>query len=366
MKRGIIKRLTCLLILTVMLLSLGMPIGAAEEPDTGLPVMRGEWQARLPELFRSTSRPVSSKTYHQLNVGGNPFGVRLFADGVLIVGLAPGDTPASRAGIREKDKILAVNGVEVHCTQDVLGAIEGCGGNPLTLRLRRGEETVVTTVTPTLDENNRYRAGIRVRDHAAGIGTVTFVDPETGAFGGLGHGICDTDTGELIPLTRGAVMKTEINGVTRGTEGTPGELRGYLRSEKIGTLLRNCDRGVFGIFSPIPEGVGGVMEIGTRDQVHPGEAFLRCTLDDGAAREYRIELSDIHPDNTATKCFAVHVTDPELIEKTGGIVQGMSGSPIIQDGRLIGAVTHVLIGDPTRGFGIFLENMLSEMPDSLS
>lgn len=365
MKKKLFPRFLSVLLIVCVLGGILCPTAAsALSPDSGLPVLQGEIRARLPELFESETEAGAKLT--RLNIGGTAFGVRLFCEGVQIVGLSDDRCPAAQAGLKKKDRILSIDGAEVHTVSDVVSAIENSEGKALTLRCRRGEEELTATLTPAKDANGKYRAGIWVRDNAAGIGTVTFVDPQTGAFGGLGHGICDTDTGELLPLTRGAVMSTEINGVVRGTEGTPGELKGYLCSKKIGTLLLNCERGVFGIFSPIPEGLGEVVEVGGRGTVHAGEAYLRCTLDDGAAKEYRIELSDIHPENAATKCFAVHVTDPALIEKTGGIVQGMSGSPIIQDGRLIGAVTHVLIGDPTRGYGIFLDNMLAAMPSELS
>jgi stage IV sporulation protein B len=361
--KRIFPRLFAVCIFLTLLIALTVTSTAALTPDTGLPVLKGQIRTRLPELFTvgETDRAGSVK----LTVGGTAFGVRLFSEGVQIVRVSDGQCPATQAGLKKKDRILSIDGQEMRTVSDVVDAIEGSEGKALTLRCRRGEEELTVTMTPAKDASGKYRAGIWVRDNAAGIGTLTFVNRKTGAFGGLGHGICDADTGELLSLTRGAVMDAEISGVVRGTEGSPGELKGYLCSQKIGTLLLNCDRGVFGVMSPVADELGEEMEVGGRDTIHAGEALLRCTLEDGKTTDYRIELSDIHPENTGAKCFAVHVTDPRLLERTGGIVQGMSGSPILQDGKLVGAVTHVLIGDPTRGYGIFIDNMLAAMPKEL-
>ncbi len=358
MQKKISMRLVACLLISIILFS-ALSVGIlALEPDPGLPVVRGEWQIRFTDLLKEKA---PAKT---LTVGGDTFGVRLFAEGVLVAGIADTKCPAATAGLQKRDLILKIDGRNMHTVMDVVSAIENSEGRSLSLLCRRGEEEVTITLSPAKDATGKFRAGIWVKDNAAGIGTVTFVDPHTGAFGGLGHGICDAETGELLPLERGAVLETEISDVVRGAEGTPGELKGYLCSKKIGTLLLNCECGVYGIFSPIP--MGEAMEIAEREEVHAGEASLRCTLGDNNARDYKIELSEVQKDNTGTKCFAVHVTDKDLLARTGGIVQGMSGSPIIQDGKLVGAVTHVLIGDPTRGYGIFLENMLASMPEALS
>ncbi len=351
-----IRGIVCILISVIFIgvLSTG---ATAYTPDPGLPVVQGEWQMRLPDLLKVAPEK------RVLTVGGDTFGVRLFADGVMVVGIANDTCPAARAGIQKKDMILKIGDRETHTVADVVGVIEASEGKALDILLRRGKDEIRVTLTPVA-EGETYRAGIWVRDNAAGIGTITFIDPRTGAFGGLGHGICDSESGEVLPLERGAVLETEISDVIRGTEGAPGELKGFLCSKKIGTLLKNCDCGVFGVLSPIPH--GETLEVGARTAVHEGEATLRCTLGSGETRDYRVELSQIERSNTGTKCFSVHVTDPELLSRTGGIVQGMSGSPLLQDGKIIGAVTHVLIGDPTRGYGIFIENMLAAMPTELT
>lgn len=351
-------------VLAMLLISIPLTLQAnGKEADEGLPLMGGEWRSRIGEIL--TGKDGEATPVHKLTLGGIPFGVRLLEEGVLIVGIAGSSSPAAVAGLSAKDRILTIDGKEMHSVKDVLDAIEASGGATLEVEYLRGEEKGVLTLTPTLGSDQKYRVGIWVRDGAAGIGTITYVDAVTGEFGGLGHGICDPESGEILSFERGAVMETKISGVVKGKEGDPGELKGYLTQEKIGALYKNCEKGVFGILSPLPDGLGEVVEIGTAKAVHNGEAFLRCTLEDGDTTDYRIELSEIKSADTATRCFAVHVTDERLLAKTGGIVQGMSGSPILQDGKLIGAVTHVLIGDPTRGYGIFIENMLAEMRSML-
>jgi stage IV sporulation protein B len=198
-----------------------------------------------------------------------------------------------------------------------------------------------------------------VRDSGAGIGTVTFIDPTTGAFGGLGHGICDADTGELMPMQRGIVTDVTITGVLPGAPGSPGELRGKFLPIKRGALIRNTECGVYGVFSSLPYAPEGPLPIACKDELHTGEAYIWCTLDENGPSQYRVELSAINKNADGAKCFTVKVIDPALIAKTGGIVQGMSGSPIIQNEKIIGAVTHVLVNDPTTGYGIFIENMLN-------
>lgn len=198
------------------------------------------------------------------------------------------------------------------------------------------------------------------RDSTAGIGTVTYIIPETGAFAGLGHGIYDIDTGKLVPLRRGTVNDVIISGIKKGRAGAPGELQGYFGSEKLGTLMYNYDCGVYGVFSDIPDCTKDTepMPIGLSSDITEGDAEILCTLDDSGIKRYTVKIAQISRDDSSTKNFIIEVTDQELINLTGGIIQGMSGSPVIQNGKLVGAVTHVMIGEPTRGYGIFIENML--------
>ncbi len=295
--------------------------------------------------------------------GGCAFGVKFSTKGVLVVGLSAVKAenkevnPAEEAGIKVKDIILTVNDREVTSVKEIAEAVQGSEGKPLTLTVERGGKVKTLTLTP-VETKEGYKAGMWLRDSTAGIGTVTYVDPETGEFGGLGHGICDVDTGALMPLDRGSVMKVEIGGVVKGLSGKPGEIKGYFKHDRCGSVMSNTVCGVFGVFSETPEGVSEAMPVGSRHDVKEGEAELICTLGDDGPRRYKIEISKIDRDGTDNKNFVITVTDKALKERTGGIVQGMSGSPILQNGKLIGAVTHVLVNDPAKGYGIFLENML--------
>ncbi|MBQ7379727.1 MAG: SpoIVB peptidase [Clostridia bacterium] len=303
--------------------------------------------------------------------GGMPFGVKFSTEGVLVVGFCDVDTeggtvnPAYAAGIRTRDVITSLGGKQVVDAAQFGSMVAQAGATPLTVTYTRGGKSYQATLTPAKSvSENRYKTGLWVRDSGAGIGTVTFIDPATGAFGGLGHGICDAESGSLVSMTRGVVNDVTISGVQKGVSGKPGELKGYFGTAKTGTLLSNTDCGVFGIFAKAPATDAAAMPIAKAYDVREGEAYILCTTDAGKPCKYTIRISDIDKTAAGSKCFTVKITDPALIEKTGGIVQGMSGSPIIQNGKLVGAVTHVLIGDPTTGYGIFIENMLNaaQMP----
>lgn len=304
-----------------------------------------------------------------LTPGGMPFGVRFLTDGVTVVGFCDFEAggkkvnPAAAAGLKLRDTILRVNGEPLTGASALTEKIEHCGGRELILLCRRGASEMELRLKPVWCEaEQRYKTGIWVRDSGAGIGTVTFIIPETGAFAGLGHGICDADSGELIAMRRGTVSDVTISSVVRGAVGAPGELKGYFNPGKTGALLGNSACGVWGVFSDPPESTADALPVGLRGDLEEGSAEIFCTLDSNRIGRYRVEISNIDRTATGSKCFSVKITDPALIAASGGIVQGMSGSPIVQNGKLVGAVTHVLINDPTAGYGIFLENMLLSMP----
>ena len=309
----------------------------------------------------------------ELIPGGIPFGVKFTTDGVLIVGFCDIEqhgtqsNPARAAGLKVKDILTHINDQTIASAADLTDKINASNGKPLTVRYTRGGTTETTTLTPLPDPSGQgYKTGLYVRDSGAGIGTVTFFVPGNNAFAGLGHGICDTDTGELMPLHRGNVTEVTISGINRGVAGSPGELRGYFGTGKCGTLLGNTACGVYGLYTALPEGLPKqTYPIATRKELHEGEASVLCTLSSNERKSYAIRISAIDRDAKGSKCFTVHITDPALLQETGGIVQGMSGSPIIQDGKLVGAVTHVLINNPSVGYGIFVENMLSQMGELL-
>ena len=285
--------------------------------------------------------------------GGTIFGAKIKQSYLCV------SDPGAIKELKAADKIISANGKTVNTAQDLRSVISSCGGKAITLTVKRDNKQIDVNITPKL-ENGEYSLGILLKDGAAGIGTVTYIDPKTGEFGGLGHGICDPDTGELIDMTSGSVTGVVLGGVKRGEAGKPGELSGILTEKVSGTLYANTESGVFGKLDNIPENLNTVpIEIATRSEVHEGEATIYSTVKNGQAKEFKVEISEINHSSTGTKSFKVKVTDPTLIAITGGVVRGMSGSPIIQDGKLVGAVTHVMVANPTEGYGIFIENMLS-------
>ena len=317
------------------------------------------------------SEPLSREELENLKLypGGMPFGVRFMTDGVTVVGFSDIEkdgkkiNPALSAGVKRGDVILRVNGAPLESASDLTERIEEGNGAAMTLLCRRGNKELEFRLTPVFcDAENRYKTGIWVRDSGAGIGTVTFLLPDGGAFAGLGHGICDADSGEPIPIRRGSVSDVTISAVVKGTPGDPGELKGYFNPGKVGSLLGNSPYGVWGVYTELPDLSAAPMSVANKEEVREGDASILCTLADNVTREYSVRLSAVNPAADGGKCFTVTVTDPRLLTQTGGIVQGMSGSPILQNGKLVGAVTHVLVNDPTTGYGIFLENMLARMP----
>ena len=302
--------------------------------------------------------------------GGMPFGVKLYTDGVIVAGISGVDTedgrkePATKSGLKVGDIIKSVNGKTVNTTDEVSSAIEQSGGNKVSLTvLRDGKELSIELLPIFSNSDNMYKAGIWIRDSTAGIGTVTFIVPETNAFAGLGHGICDIDTGKLMPLRKGTVVDVKINGVTKGLVGNPGELKGIFSPGKIGALIGNTMCGVYGLLSnKIDTSHSQPLKIGLKDELKLGSAEIYCTVNDEIGK-YTAEIVKIGNPKAEQKNFVIKITDKRLLDTTGGIVQGMSGSPIIQNGKIVGAVTHVLVNDPTKGYGIFIENMLKNMPE---
>ncbi len=302
--------------------------------------------------------------------GGDVFGVKFFTKGVIIIGSTEIETtdgfisPAEKAGLRKSDIITKVNGQEINTVEELAELVTKSGGKPLFVEYLREENVQSCEVQPVLSRSdNAYKTGIWVRDSTAGIGTVTYYNPQNGSFAGLGHGICDVDTGKLMPLLRGSIVEVGISDIVKGKSGSPGELKGVFDSEKIGTLIGNTSCGVYGIMDHAPESISGALAVAKRKDVHAGDATIRVNADGKGIKEYAVKLSKVDTSSDGTKCFVVEIVDPALLGLTGGIVQGMSGSPIIQDGKLCGALTHVLVGDPTKGYGIFIENMLERMPE---
>ena len=296
--------------------------------------------------------------------GGEAFGVKLHTRGVMVVGTGSCGRagaerePAKEAGIAINDMILNVDGRDVNTSGELTGIIASSGGRELRVIYERAGRKYETVLKAEADESGIFKAGLWVKDTVAGIGTVTFTEAEGGFTGGLGHGICENETGELLQFYSGEFYPAHITGVKIGKPGEPGELRGYFGSEASGSVISNTEAGVFGItdHKSEKEPVG----IALKDDVREGPASIYCTVNGEGVKEYSAEISRIISYESETKNFIIRITDTRLLSVTGGIVQGMSGSPVMQDGKLIGAVTHVLINDPAKGYGIFIENMLDE------
>lgn len=304
---------------------------------------------------------------------GNPIGITIRTKGALVLGTGVvstegGNVEPASAVLQTGDYIIAVNRVEISGKEELIQAIQESTQDRLILTVLRGEEQLEVQVKRVRTAAGDYKIGVWVRDDTQGIGTLTFVTTN-GRYAALGHGISDVDTGILMTAASGEIYDAEILSITKGKPGTPGELTGVIRKSdatRLGEVAANTARGVFGRLSVENKALErlekkskyGVVELGLRQEVKTGPATILCQVDD-KIREYKIEIEHVDYGNAKqSKGLVLHITDPELIEKTGGIVQGMSGSPILQNGKLIGAVTHVFVRDATRGYGTFIENML--------
>lgn len=298
---------------------------------------------------------------------GNTVGIYMETEGVLIIDT--GEIISEQGTAREPaknivkpgDYIVAFNEQKITSKKELMEDLKFLDGESVKLQIVRDGDTVPVSLTPVKDAKGDYKLGIWVRDNTQGIGTLTFVD-ERGNYGALGHGISDVDTGELLHISKGALYQAEILGIQKGESGSPGELSGLIRYEPgriLGSIDTNSKNGIYGFFSEEKMGISlKKMPVGYKQEMTTGQASVLCCVN-GQVKEYEAEIVRIDMNHEDTnKSFVIHVTDPELLAETGGIVQGMSGSPVIQNGRLVGAVTHVLVNDPTRGYGIFIENML--------
>ena len=322
------------------------------------------------ELLGVPVRTVEVVTLSQRLVpGGMAAGIKLYLEGVLVVGTSPVSTaagevesPAKQAGIRMGDVILAVNGKEVE-DSDHLGDLVNAAQGPVLLTVKREEVRRTVEVQPETDQpGGERRLGVWTRDSTSGVGTVTFYDPASGVFGALGHVISDVDTQTPLPLRMGELVGADILGITRGERGAPGELKGAFRQgARLGSVTENCAYGIYGradegFTNPLyPDGV----EIAARAEVRLGKASILSTVDGEGVKEYDCEIIRLTGQSAPdVRGIVVEITDERLLSATGGIVQGMSGSPILQDGRLVGAVTHVFVNDPKKGYGVYIEWML--------
>ncbi len=304
---------------------------------------------------------------------GKLIGMKLYTNGVLVVGVSEiyGDNnkvykPYENTGIQEGDTITKINGKDIDSTEDMINCINDSKGEEIKITYIHNSKILETSITPVETDTNNYKVGLWVRDTAAGVGTATFYNKNTGKIAMLGHGILDIDTEELIDISDGEITNTNVVSIVKAENGKTGKIQGIVEGQKdIGTISKNTYYGVYGeIYNTKELGIdtSKSVDIALRDEIQTGEATLMCALDNGKVEEYTVEIEKIYLNNNSNnKSMLLKVTDEELLEKTGGIIQGMSGSPIMQNGKLIGALTHVLVQNPTEGYAVFSDIMIKQL-----
>lgn len=312
---------------------------------------------------KTVSMTVSKRKF--VTVSGSIFGLRLFTKGVVIVETNEVETAngkvnaAKNAGLKAGDIIISINGKEVKSCAEVAEIFSKCDGKPYTIGFERDNKLYTVSFSLVFSQTeNKYLAGIWIKDSAAGIGTMTYYMKDTGEFAGLGHGIYEGDTNTVLPLSSGDIVHAKINGCLKSESGKAGELCGSFTSDSCGIIYTNCNTGIYGrLYGNITD--GEEMPVAMNNEIKTGKAQIISTIDGEGPKKYDIEIEKIDTKSDSNKNMTIKITDKELIEKTGGIVQGMSGSPIIQNGMFVGAVTYVLVNDPLHGFAILAQNMIN-------
>lgn len=324
----------------------------------------------VPQNESTVTAPVVAEKV--LVPGGQSVGVKMDVKGVLIVGLEEIEgkngekvNPGLLSGLQIGDIIMEINGTEVYRADEVQELVNEIK-DTIKLKVKRNTDIVNISINPVESgEDGLYKLGVWVKDKSAGIGTLTYYDPSDSTFGALGHGIVDPETNSILSVDTGVLLESKVEDVREGKSGEPGEIKGifYHSSDPLGSLEKNSSFGVFGLaYHPIENPIySKPIAVGTREQVELGKAYMLTTLSNNEIKRFEIEIEKIeNQDSSSGKNMVIKVTDEELLKESGGIVQGMSGSPIIQNDRIIGAVTHVFVNDPQRGYGIFIENMLKK------
>lgn len=293
----------------------------------------------------------------QVILGGTPFGLKLFTNGVIVIEVSENNSPAKDVGMKVNDLIIKADNTEITSNEQFKNIVESSNGNAIALTIVRDNEQLTKNIVPKKDSNNNYILGMWIRDSTAGIGTVTYFDPQNGSFAALGHGICDKDTNMLMPIRNGEIMCATISNCTKGTQTVIGGLNGYFEADKIGEITVNNGYGIYGKY----EYTNNTRFIQTADdsEIETGDAAIVSTVEGKTPKEYKVEIMKLNLSEKNGQNIILKVKDEDLITKTGGIVQGMSGSPIIQNGKLVGAVTHVFVNSPQKGYGISISNMLN-------
>ena len=312
---------------------------------------------------------VSSKNARYVNPIGRTIGLKLYTNGVLVVGMSEIDgqdgkkySPYKNSGIKEGDMIQEIDGQEISNTEMLMNIINKCNGKEVSIKYERNGESIYTSITPIKGTNGSYMLGLWVRDAAAGIGTLTYYEAKTGKFAALGHGITDVDTGELLNISNGELVTAQIVSIVKGVKGRVGEIRGIIDNmDKIEKKKKNTEIGVYGSVSNlelINEIKREEVQVATRKEIKEGDAKIICQIENGKVDEFNIKIKRIYRNSKDNKSMLIEITDQRLIEKTGGIIPGMSGTPILQNNKFIGAITNVLLNSPTEGYAIFADMMM--------
>lgn len=315
-------------------------------------------------------RQVSSDMTRKVYPVGRLIGLKLYTNGVLVVGMSEIDgkdgkkyKPYENTGIKEGDMIRSINGNEIQNTTQLMSIINASNGNDISIKYQRDNDEIYTTMKPIEVQDGSYMIGIWVRDAAAGLGTLTYYDEANGSFAALGHGIQDVDTDKLLNISNGEIVTSQIVSIVKGLPRRVGEIRGIIdNGKKIGEISKNTELGVYGKVTNT-EFLNDIkleeVPVATRNQIEIGKAKIYCELKNDEVKEYEIEIKKIYKNNSSdNKSMLIKVTDKDLIEKTGGIIPGMSGTPIVQNGKFIGAITSVVLNDPTQGYAIFADMMI--------
>ena len=307
--------------------------------------------------------PANANAYSdRIIAGGENIGISLNSKGVLIVGTyeVNGQNLADKAGLKTGDIIQSINGQTVESIEDMASKINDSASSPIKIKFLRNDKEKETTLELYKDENDVYKTGLYVKDSVTGIGTLTFIDPETKKFGALGHEIEEQTTGKILEIKDGKIFETTVTGIIPSTDGSPGEKKAEYDPENVeGNVDENTTQGIFGTYTDNIQN-RKTYKVAKPKEVKTGDAKILTVLDDDNIKEYSIKISEINDLKSKNKNFIFEITDSELKDKTGGIIQGMSGSPIIQGDYIIGAVTHVVVDNPLKGYGIFITNMLEE------
>ncbi len=327
---------------------------------------KNDTQVSLLNIIPVKTSDISTSKRKYVVLGGEIFGIKLYTDGIVVVSTDSVETengvfnPSEIAGIKVGDIIKSIDGIEVKSTTHLIEIIQKSNGKELEVKLTRSNKAKTVKLQPLKDKlTGEYKAGIWVRDSTAGLGTVTFYDDETNTFAGLGHAVYDVDTENIMPIKYGEMSEAYVSKFYRSSNGNIGELCGVFTGKSNGTLYMNDETGIYGITNTQKNGT--LVPVAVKQEIQEGNAQILCTIDNGNPKYYSIKIIKIDMNsNNSHQDMVIEITDSELLEKTGGIVQGMSGAPIIQNGMLVGAVTHVFVNNPKQGYGIFAETMLEK------